>query len=215
MRPHQPAYAVVLYFDEMTDYRVRRAWAALDAHGICSAASTHGGDYRPHLTLAIVDTHLAGRVAASLRRPLANVAGLPVTLASLGFFLTDQAPAFLSVTATSRLLGLHEDVHAALGGRSSWSYYTPENWVPHCTLAMDVVSPSAVTRAMATTPLPIRATVTSAQMVRLPRPVTEETAVVEAVAAGAASCYPLLPALHRAGPRHRRARRILQPLGIG
>lgn len=215
MRPHPPAYAVVLYFDEMTDHRVRRAWASLEAHGVRSAASTYGGDYRPHLTLAIVDTYRAGGVASSLRRPLANVAGLPVTLASLGFFLTEQAPAFLSVTATARLLSLHEDVHDALGDRDSWSYYTPDNWVPHCTLAMGVESPSAVTRALHTTPLPIRATVTTAQLVRLPRVAAEETAVAEAVAAGAPSCYPLMRAVHRAGPRHRRPRKILQPLGIG
>jgi 2'-5' RNA ligase len=199
----------VLYFDEVTEHRVRRAWAALEDHGIRSAGSTHGEDYRPHLTLAIVDADRPGRIAADLRRPLADVAGLPVTLASLGFFLTEVSPAFLSVTATSRLLRLHEDVHAELDQATSWSYYRPGTWVPHCTLAMGATSPTAVARALDSTPLPIQATVSSAQMVRLP----PRTGEVAAEAVGGA--YPLLSALHRAGPRHRRPRRLLQPLGMG
>lgn len=211
MRPDRPAYAVVLYFDEVTEHRVRRAWAALEDHGIRSAGSTYGAGYRPHLTLAIVESDRPGRIAADLRRPLADVAGLPITLASLGFFLTAAAPAFLSVTATGRLLRLHEDVHAELDSATTWSYYKPGTWVPHCTLAMGATSQTGVARALETTPLPIQATVSSAQLVRLPEP----AGVAAAEAVGGGSAYPLLSALHRAGPRHRRSRRLLQPLGMG
>jgi 2'-5' RNA ligase len=208
---HLPgAYAVVLHFDEETDRRLREVWAALDVHGVDSVARTHGAAYRPHLTLAIIETADAARATDALRRPLAGAAGIPVTLNAVGFFLTGAAPAYLGVTPTSSLLLLHEQVHAALGDVASWDYYRPGSWVPHCTLAMGVTSPSAVadvvTSALA---LPLHATVSGAHLARLPdnrdarlpgqrRP--------EPQPAGGAE------GRHRAGPRHKGGRRLASGL---
>jgi 2'-5' RNA ligase len=204
------AYAVVLYFDEETDRRLREVWAALDVHGVDSVARTHGAAYRPHLTLAIVETADQARVIEALQRPLSRVAGIPVTLNAVGFFLTGTAPAYLGVTPTSRLLLLHEQVHAAIGEVASWDYYRPGSWVPHCTLAMDVTSPSAVTEVVsAAVALPLHATVSGAHLSRLPadrgmrlpgqrRP--------EQQSDGAAG------ARHRAGPRHKGGRRLTSGL---
>lgn len=200
---HEPAtFAVVLYLDEDTEHRIREIWAALDVHGVASVAQRHGPAYRPHLTLAVVETTHAAGLAEALRGPLAGVAGLPVTLASLGFFLTEAAPAYLAVTPTSRLLRLHEDVHVMLGSAGSWGYYRPGTWVPHCTLAMEVTSTEGVAEVVRAARLPIGARVSVAHVVRLPQgrdgaiPAQrdrEETAA---------------EARHRAGPRHRGGRRI-------
>jgi 2'-5' RNA ligase len=164
------AFAVVLYFDDFTEKRVRDAWDALDKYGVPSAGTTYEEGYRPHITLAIVDTPYPEQVAARLRAPLAGVNGLPVSMTSLGFFLTKKAPAYLAVAPTTRLLRLHDEVHSALGAMESWSYYRPGNWMPHCTLAMDVACQTTVAAALGdTTPLPIHATVGSAHMVELPK----------------------------------------------
>ena len=40
-----------------------------------------------------------------------------------------------------------------------WRYYRPGNWMPHCTLAMDVACQTTVAQALGETPLPIHATV--------------------------------------------------------
>jgi 2'-5' RNA ligase len=204
------AYAVVLHFDEETDRRLRRVWAALDVHGIDSVARTHGASYRPHLTLAIIETADEARATEALRRPLAGVAGLPVTLNAVGFFLTGTAPAYLGVTPTSRLLLLHEQVHAAIGDVASWDYYRPGSWVPHCTLAMGVTSPSGVAEVVtAAVPLPLHATVSGAHLSRLPdnsgaklpgqrRPEPQPAGAPEA--------------RHRAGPRHKGGRRLASGL---
>ena len=125
----QVAYAVVLHFDAVTDGIVRQTWSRLEDQGVLSVSSTYGPDYRPHLTLAIVDTAHPSHVAARLRPRLETAAGLVLSLSSLGFFLTPPAPAYLAVTPTRRLLSLHQAVHDVLGAEGSWSYYRPGAWV--------------------------------------------------------------------------------------
>jgi len=195
-------FAVVLYFDKDAERRVRQIWAALDLNGVPSVAASHGHGYRPHLTLAIIETPRLERSAEALRTSLAGVAGLPVTLTSLGFFLTGVAPAYLAVTPTGRLLSLHEEVHEALGGVGSWDYYRPGAWVPHCTLAMGVTSPTAVAEVVGEAALPIHARVSAADVVLLPgRSGSDNEAGFPRQATGA-------EARHRAGPRHRGGRRL-------
>ncbi len=167
-----PSYAVVLYFDEFSERRVRQAWEALDERGVPSAGTSYEPGYRPHITLAIASTPDPERLAARLHGPLAEVVGLPVTMTALGFFLSEKAPAYLAVAPTRRLLELHEDVHRAVDGSPdrthSWSYYRPGIWTPHCTLAMDVDCQTTVADALGASTLPIKATVGSAYLVELP-----------------------------------------------
>jgi hypothetical protein len=207
----QVAYAVVLHFDAITDGVVRQAWSHLENRGVPSVSSTYGPGYRPHLTLAIVDTAHPGHVADRLRPRLEAAAGLPFTLSSLGFFLSSPAPAYLAVTPTRRLMALHQGVHDVLGAAGSWAYYRPGAWVPHCTLAMGVESQTAVARALAHVHFPVRGKVTSAHLTRLPR-VCDDAAASGTPTDKQTS---LLPAQHRAGPRHRRNRRILPSLALG
>lgn len=173
-RAHKPprrtagTFAVVLHFDEFSEHRVRQAWTLLDRNGVPSAKSTYDAGYRPHVTLAMVNTREPERLAAPLRRALAGVAGIPLTLTALGFFLTDRSPAYLAVSPTRRLLEVHERVHAAIGTQGSWSYYQPGNWMPHCTLAMDVECQTTVADALSDDTLPIQATVGSAHFWELP-----------------------------------------------
>jgi len=177
--PSPAAFAVVLYFDDFTEKRVRQAWEALDQYGVPSAGTTYEESYRPHITLAIVNTPYPEQAAARLRTPLANVSGLPISMTSLGFFLTNKAPAYLAVAPTTALLRLHDSVHAALGAMETWSYYRPGNWMPHCTLAMDVACQTTVAEALGETPLPIHATIGSAHMVELPKPSAPALAPVQ------------------------------------
>jgi 2'-5' RNA ligase len=162
------AFAIVLHFDEFSEHRIRQAWEALDQNGVPSAASTYEPGYRPHVTLGIVNTAEPEHLAVRLRRALSGVDGLPVTMTALGFFLTNRAPAYLAVAPTRRLLELHDEVHQTLGAVDSWPYYQPGNWMPHCTLAMDVVCQTSVAEALSDTTLPIQATVGTANLVELP-----------------------------------------------
>lgn len=191
----EPAFAVVLHFDEFSEKRVRQAWEALDENGVPSAGTTYEEGYRPHITLAIVNTPDPEGLAMRLRRPLSGVAGLPVTMTALGFFLTKKAPAYLAVAPTRRLVELHEEVHRAIGTSESWSYYQPGSWMPHCTLAMDVECQTTVADALGPWTLPIKATVGSAFLTELP-------------------ALPETPKSHRRTPgAHRRQSPALGPRG--
>lgn len=201
--PSPTAFAVVLHFDEFSERRVRQAWDALDEHGVPSAGSTNEPTFKPHITLAIVNTPYPEHVAVRLRGPLANVAGVPATMTALGFFLTNKAPAYLAVAPTRRLLELHDEVHTAIGDTESWSYYQPGNWMPHCTLAMDVVCQTTVAEALADTTLPIQATVGSAHLVELP-PMPEPVVKPHRRAPGAHRRPVAAPAGKRAGSSLRR-----------
>lgn len=203
----EQTYAVVLYFDEETEDRLLALWAALDVHGVDSAARTFGAGYRPHLTLSIIDTDETDRVIDALETPLAEVAGLPVTLASLGFFVPYPCPAYLAITPTSRLLALHEQVYDALD-MPCWDHYRPGSWMPHCTLAMRVDLTSPVAHVVSKTALPIHASVSAAHLVEIPK---DGGVGHSAARFGGDAQIPTQPARHRAGPRHRRRGRRLAP----
>lgn len=162
------SYAVVLELDEAADARVRGLWRALDRSGIPSAARGLHGSSAPHVTLAIVDTDRPRRLHDRLAEPLASAGQVALPLTALGFFLTPRAPAYLTVAPTPALLALHHGVHALLPASDSWSYYRPGWWTPHCTLAMDVPSPSVVAEALGPDPLPIDAVAGRARIAPLP-----------------------------------------------
>jgi hypothetical protein len=160
--------ALELYLDEASERSVLSLWAALDALGVPSLGSAPGAAYRPHVSLAVfAETDLPGLVAA-LGPALFSCPGLPLTLASLGFFVGAQSVAFLGVTPTERLLDTHRNVHAALVGvtEESWPVYEPGAWVPHCTLAMNLNDPARVLAGF-TPSLPIPASTAGAHIVEI------------------------------------------------
>jgi 2'-5' RNA ligase len=82
---------------------------------------------------------------------------MPLTLASIGFFLSEERVAFLAVTPTERLLAAHQHVYSALPGLVSdlWPHYAPGTFVPHCTLAMRSPDAETIVGAVSPDSLPI------------------------------------------------------------
>jgi 2'-5' RNA ligase len=163
-------YALELSLDERADDQVRQIWAALDEGGIRSLASVPGTRFDPHVSLSVFEHFDPAEVAEALRPLLATSAGMPLSLALLGFFLTDEAPVFLGVVPSSRLLTLHHAVHQRIEPLvdSIWPYYRPDALVPHCTLAMGVADKAKALQIVARFPLPIHAVVSGARLVQLP-----------------------------------------------
>lgn len=163
-------YAIEMFLDDHADRQVRQIWAALDEGGIPSLASEPGADYHPHVTLSVFDCQDVGKVAKHLRPILAETVGVSLPLAALGFFLTDEAPMFLGVVPSPRLLELHHAVHEAtepLVDRIV-RYYRPGALMPHCTLAMRVSDRARAHTIAARFPTPITAHAASAQIVEIP-----------------------------------------------
>ncbi|MBB2947578.1 2'-5' RNA ligase [Actinoplanes lutulentus] len=163
-------YAIELFLDERADADVRRMWAALDERGVRSLGGIPGADHHPHVTLSVFSGGDLVRIADVLRPVLAEAVGLPLTLGSLGFFLTGEAPAFLGVVPSSRLLEVHRRVHSALEPLVDgiWPYYRPDALVPHCTLAVGVTDKAQVIEVVSAFPMPVQATVAAVYLVELP-----------------------------------------------
>jgi 2'-5' RNA ligase len=162
--------AVEMYFDSEADRRVRGIWAALDQRAVHSAGSAGVRGARPHVSLAVFDDGDPTQVERVLTEHRELYRGLTLPLASLGFFATDEAVAFLGVTPSQRLLEAHRATAVPLRDvvDGFWPYYEPDALVPHCTLASFVSDLSTVADVCAGAQLPILASVTSVGVVRVP-----------------------------------------------
>lgn len=161
-------WAIEVNLDPEADAQVRSIWRSLDARGVQSLGSVPGTEYRPHLSLAVFkDLSDATAVSDALAPALSTCQGMPLSLASLGFFVGPESVAFLGVTPTERLLTMHRQVHHVLHGLTtdSWQLYEPEKFVPHCTLAMGVDDAASVHAALGHAALPIAATATEVHLV--------------------------------------------------
>jgi 2'-5' RNA ligase len=95
----------------------------------------------PHLTLAEFNTDRLDDVAQSLSVLARTVLQpIPIRLASAGFFPGDPLVLYLAPIVDERLLELHRQVNGALEPHCAVfsPLYREENWVPHCTLALEL-----------------------------------------------------------------------------
>ena len=104
---------------------------------------------RPHLTLAIVNELDPETLRPALLAFCQSVPPLPLHLAAVGTFPTDEGVVFLVPVVTRPLLAVHANLCRLLdeAGFSTVPYYRPQNWVPHCTEAINL-TPEQVCQAV-------------------------------------------------------------------
>lgn len=131
-------YAVLLYFDNATDRRLQILIDDLVASGV----NDHYRELkmRPHLTLAVISVDDDRELKEFIADQANKLEPLPVKLASVGMFPTDAGVVFLSPVVNEPLLQMHRQINEKLEQLSGSfsSLYREENWVPHCTLALDL-----------------------------------------------------------------------------
>jgi len=139
------AIAVSLWFDKNSEAMIRSIWEELHHKQLASFLWT--GNFRPHVTLAIYDKLDVTGFKASLSKYLLNVPTFQITLPSIGLFSAPPGElsvsgnaVFLSVTPTSQLLEIHNQIHSLLSnfGRDPRQYYLPGKWNPHSTIAREI-----------------------------------------------------------------------------
>jgi 2'-5' RNA ligase len=142
------AFAVVTYFDAATDASVRALWQSLADRGISPVMATMG--IRPHLSLAGIEILDADPLYHGLGDFAKSAAPLTVNLSAVGTFPTAQGVVYIAPVVSSELIKLHQTFHDWLAdlGLTSMEYYRPENWVPHCTVAINL-PPESVPEAVA------------------------------------------------------------------
>lgn len=163
-------FAIELFLDQRSDQQVRQIWAALDDQGVTSLGMIPDSDYHPHVSLTVFEHGDALQVTDVLR-PLIPAAGrLPLPLESLGFFLTEEAPAFLGVVPSARFLSLHKMIHRGdRANRGRHRTLLPSGCLlPHCTLAVGITDKARVIETVSRFQLPIAAVAGSVQLVEIP-----------------------------------------------
>jgi 2'-5' RNA ligase len=132
-------YAIEMYFDAETDFRIRALWEEFASIG---ASFMHDSGARPHVSLAVCESADLPATRQLLDRFAGATSGFPIAFSSLGMFPAAEPVAFLAPKVTSELLALHARFFSefATVARDCWFHYSPSQWVPHCTLAMGLES---------------------------------------------------------------------------
>ncbi len=130
--------AVPLYFDPETEAAIVAVWQALADSDV--APYMHRSGNRPHITLSIYRDLPRDACRQILGDLAARQPALPLTFSHLGIFTRPDPVVFLAPTFSQPLFALHARVNQLLDalGDMPAEYYLPGNWVPHCTLAVEM-----------------------------------------------------------------------------
>lgn len=164
--------AVPLYFDPATETAIAAVIKELAERGVAPYMHTSG--IRPHITLSIYRDLPRDACYRILGDLAAAQPPLPVNFSHLGIFTQPNPVVFLAPTISPALYELHTRVSALLDavGDLPAPYYLPGNWVPHCTLAVEMPAeniPAAVEIAQQF-PLPLTGALAEISMLEFPPP---------------------------------------------
>jgi 2'-5' RNA ligase len=132
-------YAIMLGFDPKTD-RMIRDWIDIIARQTGNDIALLSG-LRPHLTLAEFDSDQIEIVKMTLTdRTETVLRPIQISLASAGFFPHNPSVLYLAPIVDEYLLDLHRLLNQSLEPLCTdfSPLYREENWVPHCTVALEL-----------------------------------------------------------------------------
>ena len=131
-------FAVELYFDNQTEESVWDLRHALIEQGISSTISDLGD--RPHISLAVFSNVDCDDLISLTKEYAGKIEPFNFQLSAIGTFPTDENGLFLSPVPTNQLLNCHQGFHHRLveSKITSSAYYIPANWIPHCTVEMNI-----------------------------------------------------------------------------
>ena len=132
------AYAVVIYFDEISEQPVLNIWRELEKKNILQATNNPG--IRPHITLAIYDSFNCMECEKKIRQFAKNSGLLRVSADHFGIFPHAFPVIFIAPAPNRDLMNFHKKIHHTLRNNvdGSWNMYQPGDWVPHLTLVRDI-----------------------------------------------------------------------------
>lgn len=130
-------YALELFFGPELNQYVKNSWQQLkDLH--ITSAMLNIQDLRPHITVAVYDQiEDLESFCKQLENHMSDQKKLALTLDSIATFPSTNT-VFVAPTMTSDLFYLHRNYYEAFQAysKSVHVYYTPDRWIPHCTLAI-------------------------------------------------------------------------------
>lgn len=131
-------YSIGGYFDADSEAAIRAVWAKLAAAEL--ADYLFRSNHRPHITFANFNDLQTAETHTILETICRSTPPIQLSFQFIGVFPTTSG-IFLGPVVTKPLLTLHQKLHDALrpiAAPSESPYYLPENWVPHCGVAVEV-----------------------------------------------------------------------------
>lgn len=138
-------YAVELYFDKESNNHIRNILNFLKNNNIPLDEKTE-----PHISLALYnDLYDENKFLKELYDFSLNIQSFKISFSSIGIFLTEESVLFFAPVVTKNLLNIHKKYHNTFSqyNYNTIEYYKPNNWVPHCTIAMNLTE-SQLTNAV-------------------------------------------------------------------
>ncbi|MDD9949507.1 MAG: 2'-5' RNA ligase family protein [candidate division Zixibacteria bacterium] len=133
-------YAIELFYDDASERAVRDIWDGLGTALGQPSLSELGA--RPHVSLAVYGDGLdTNGFPERLLEFARSIDPFDFKLSSLGTFPGQEGVVFLAPVVTRRLLEVHARFHEVFSKHENAAgsgYYLPGNWVPHCTVAIDL-----------------------------------------------------------------------------
>ena len=120
--------------------RVEQLWAELSRRfGLQGIYQTP----YPHFSYHVSTKYDVERVTAVLQQLAGETAVFTITTSGLGIFTGAKPVLYVPVVRTAVLSQLHERVWTAVqpASRGTQFYYSPDNWLPHITLAQHDLTP--------------------------------------------------------------------------
>jgi len=126
--------------DEQATYRVQQLWQELEAR--CGLVGVKTTPF-PHFTWQVTEAYDLPRLEIILATLARQTQPFTIQTTGLGLFTSANPIIYISIVKDERLMKLHSMLWDNLQGIAirPTLYYTPEQWVPHITLAYrDVTS---------------------------------------------------------------------------
>ena len=123
-------HALILCFDDASDQRIRDYWQQ-------TVSDFPQRNMPPHVTIGIFSDIPLDRANDTLQTAAQEITAFSLQFSAIGAFISPNKYLYLAPTVTKELLALHERLHKkfAFCNSDEFSYYRPDNWVPHCTIA--------------------------------------------------------------------------------
>lgn len=136
-------YAIELYFDQNSEDKIRKIWKALYEKNI--STFMYESNSIPHITLSVYNDNLndMNEFVNHVISYSKQLTPFKLVLSNIGVFNTKEGVVFLGPKVTSKLLNVHKDFHEHMKKyeKHEWKYYSPDLWIPHCTMAIDIDKP--------------------------------------------------------------------------
>lgn len=129
-------YVVDMFLDKKASRYVKSIWQALSENGIDSSLINMDGLF-PHITLAVYDDIDKNKFIEKMKEFKLQLDVIDTKFDILGVFPTTGA-CITTPVVTEELLTLHRKYYDYFKefNSNARAYYLPDNWNPHCSLAM-------------------------------------------------------------------------------